>query len=491
LKIKAAEKKGEVPSTNATGLQIACLTKRDAMYSQWFWRFSSQLCAAAVASLPLGVLADDTLTITPSATYQTINGWVGVLPNTPLITQSDGSSFQTTEMINRAVNQLGLTSFRLDQPFSADVPSPNGSWQPNINGINPSNSNWATFNTTAGSGINTAITDTTINTWLKPLQAAVAANNPSNPSAFTLTTNPSWYNGGSTGTLPIWMQYNPGAYAEVLVSLDEYLAKKGLTPTFSTIMNEAGNNNNMTPALEAQVIIAMGPMLQAAGLSTKIDMGSGVGPNIAEQYATDPAMTSQVYKYVGAIAYHNYQGTSADKTALATTAASHGVVTMQNESDLATYNTMYDDLTNGNVSYWGNYGLGGYAAGAGIQYLNAGVDGASFSVPSQYWNYRQVMYYVRPGAVRVSASDSNSAIQPMAFTQTSGPFVGTTVVMGNLTSGASQTEDVNLSTGKYGISYAMGLSSGQMLTEQGIQTVTAGTPLKVAIPANAVLTVYP
>jgi len=436
---------------------------------------------AAIAALPCALKADDTLSINPSTTYQTIDGWVGVLG-------AQLSSFQTTEMINRAVNQLGLTSFRMDQPFSGNGPS-GTSWQSTINGIDPSNANWGTLDQLPG--INTAAADNLMTTWVLPLKAAVQAQN----EPFTLTTNPSWYNGGSTGVLPTWMQYNPGAYAEVLVSFDEYLRDKyGITPTFSTIINEAGNNNNMTPVLEAQVIEAMGPMLKAAGLSTQIDLGSGVGPNVAEQYATSPSMTPQVWQYVGAIAYHNYEGTSADKVALAATAASHGVVTMQNETDLATYNTMYDDLTNGDVSYWGNYGIGGYAAGAGIQYLNAGVDGASFSVPSQYWNYREVMYYVRPGAVRIGAADSNANIQPMAFRQTSGPFAGTTVVMGNIASGATtQIEDLSglAPNGKYGISYAKGLSSGQMLTEQGIQTASSTGALNVTVPANAVLTVYP
>jgi hypothetical protein len=310
------------------------------------------LSAAAVAVSPVWALADDTLTVNPTTTFQTIDGWVGVLG-------AQVSPFQTTEMINRAVNQLGLTSFRMDDPFSGNGPGVT-SWQATINGINPSNSNWTNLDQLPG--INTAAADSLINNWILPLKAAVQAEG----EPFTLTTNPSWYNGGSTGTLPVWMQYNPGAYAEVLVGFDEYLRDKyGVVPTFSTVINEAGNNNNMTPTLEAQVIEDAGPMLKAAGLNTQIDLGSGVGPNVAEQYATSPAMTSQVWQYVGAIAYHNYQGTSADKIALAVTAASHGVVTMQNETQLATYATMYDDLTNGNVSYWGNYGIGGYAAGQG------------------------------------------------------------------------------------------------------------------------------
>jgi hypothetical protein len=454
--------------------------------------------ALAVAPLSLPANADDSLSVNASQSFQTVGGWVGVVGNDPLL-----SSFQTSETINLAVNQLGLTSLRLDMPLS--VGETNGQFQPTLSGINPSNSNWSTFDTTANSGMNTVALDSIATSLLQPFQQAVASANPSNASAFTLTTNPSWYNGGGTGTLPQWMQNNPGAYAEVLVSLDEYLTHKyGITPTFSTIMNEAGNANNMTPALEAQVITAMGPMLKAAGLSTAIDLGSGENAQAAEQYATNSAMTSTVYQYVGAIDYHDYSDTNAasDKAALAATASANNVATMENEGQFSgnAFDNMFQDLTVANVSYWGQYYLSGYSAGGGIQYFNAGLDGASFSAPpQQMWTEREVMYYVRPGAIRIGTTASNTGLETMAFAQSGGPYAGTTVVIGNATASAA-TEDVSgLAPGQqYGISYALGgASPSQSLTELGIHTANDSGGLNVSVPAgsagtaNTVLTIYP
>ncbi len=325
--------------------------------------------------------------------------------------------------------------------------------------------------------------------WVVPLKQAVEANG----DPFTLITNPSWFSGGSSGTLPPWLVNSSGAYAEYLVSFDEYLRDKyGVAPTFSTIINEAAaqgsTTNLMTPALEAKVIIAMGPMLQAAGLTTKVDMAAGVGPDVSEYYASNAAMTSTVWKYVGAVSWHDYQGTSANKEAVYATASAHDALTTEDECELGTYSTMYDDLTNGNVSYWGQYGMTGYGTGTGIQYINSGVDGASFTLPPQYWNWHQVMHYVRPGAVRIAASNSNSAIQTMAFVQSTGPFVGMTVTMNN-TGTTTATEDITglAPNAKYGVSYAL----NSALTELGVMTSTSSGGLNVAIPAGAVMTVYP
>ena len=342
----------------------------------------------------------ETVSLDPAIQYQTIDGWVGVLGGSM-------SSFQTTEVINRAVNELGLTTFRLDMPFSDNNATEGRSWQWRIDGTNPSNINWSTFDTMPGVTYDATAADQQMTQWVVPLKNAVQASG----GTFGLITNPSWFNGGSTGQLPSWMQYDAGAYAEVLVSFDEYLAHKyNVTPTFSTIINEAGNNNLMTPALEAKVIKAMGPMLQAAGLSTKIQLAEGVGPNVSVTYASDPSMTSQVWKYVGSIGYHNYQGTATDKANLAGIAAAHNVATTEDEQAQMSgmFPEMYDDLTKGNVSYWGNYGIAGYGTGTGVQYLNAGADGASFTLPPNYWNWWEVMHYVRPGAVRFNVTSDDS-----------------------------------------------------------------------------------
>ena len=90
-------------------------------------------------------------------------------------------------------------------------------------------------------------------------------------NAFTLYTSQSFYNYGGSGHIPTWMDGNPGEYAENLVSFDEYLKTTyGIVWTFMTILNEEDNGTHMTPALNAEIIRAVGPLLQKAGLNTKI-----------------------------------------------------------------------------------------------------------------------------------------------------------------------------------------------------------------------------
>jgi hypothetical protein len=419
------------------------------------------------------------ITLNTNTTYQTMQGWVAVMG-------ASLSPFQTTQFLNRGGNELGLTAFRLDCPFNGNNATAGRSWTFRIDGTNPSRTNWASFDTLPGVSYNTnsgvQSMDESMTQWIVPMKQLVTARG----DPFILINNPSFYYGGSTGNLPSWMQYNYGEYAEYLVSFDEYQAHHyGVVPTYNTIINEAGNNNAMTPFLEAKVIKAMGPMLAAAGLSTKIQLAEGVGANVSQTYATDTNMDSEVWKYVGTASYHNYQGTSSNKAALYAAAVSHGVATVEEEMVLADFHSMYDDLVNGGVSIWGQYGIGGYASGAGTQYYNANYDGASITVPPQYWNWRQVMYYVRPGAVRIGTTSSDTNVLVMAF-QKNGKL---TVVMSNIDSAGNKTNTVsNLPPGVYGVSES--LSAGG-IAELGLQTVDSFGVLMVTNLYGSILTIYP
>ena len=424
------------------------------------------------------------ITLNTNTQYQTIRGWTGV-------SGAGLPPFQTQLIINRSVNELGITAVRFDCPFNGVSATAGRSWVFRIDGTSPSRTNWANFDTLPGvqySTNNTGVfsVDQQMTQWILPIKQLVETNG----DPFTLVDNPSFYFGGSTCTLPSWMQYNYGEYAEYLVSFNEYLAHHyGVVPTYNTIINEAGNNNAMTPFLEAKVIKAMGPMLQAAQLNTKIQLAEGVGANIAATYATDTNMDSDVWKYVGTISWHDYQGTSANKVSAYASAVAHGVMTV--EEELASsgngelFSFLYDDLVNGGVSYWGHYGICGYGSGTGIHYFNANYDGASITVWPGYYVERQVMHYVRPGAVRVAATTTDTNIQAMAFLNGG----KTTVVLANFYSTSNIVATVtNLPSGNYGVSYA---TAANGIAELGIQTVDGSGALTVTVLYDTVMTVYP
>jgi hypothetical protein len=432
----------------------------------------------AIASM-IGAVQAGTVTLVPSTQYQIMQGWVAVLGiggGTP--------NFQQQQMLNRGVNELGLTTLRLDLPFNGDSATEGVSWYWRIDNTNPSVANWASFDTLSGVTYNTVAADQLMTQAVVPFKQLVQTRG----DPFTMYTNPSFYTSGSTGPMPTWVQYNTGEYAEYLVSLAEYLSHKyGIAPNYMTIINEAGNNNAMTPSFEARVIKAVGPMLQAAGLSTKIQLAECVNSTNTLTYTQDSSMTSDVLKYVGTVSWHDY-GTqsSSSKASIYSYAQAHGLMTAETEMTLGTYQTMYDDIVNGGVSYWGQYFLGGDAAGGGIQYYNTGLDGASMSLPSQYWNWRQVINYVRPGAVRIGATSDDNSILTMAF-QKNGQ---TTVTLFNQSSPA-QTEMVtvaDLPAGNYGVSYS---TPSVGTTELGVQTVGVSNTLTVSVPDNSVLTIYP
>ncbi len=440
-------------------------------------RISQVICWAIVLFNP-GTMQGGSVILDTNTQYQTIRGWVavtgiGLLP----------PAFQQQQLISRGVNELGVTTLRLDLPFNGNSATQGRSWDFRIDYTNPGKTNWANFDTLPGVQYDTTAVDLLMSNTVVPFRQQVLANG----DPFTMYDNPSFYYSGSTGPMPAWIQYNTGEYAEYLVSLAEYLAHKyQIAPDYLTIINEAGNNNAMTPAFEARVIKAAGPMLQAAGLDTKVQLAECVNAVNTLSYVQDTNMTSDVLQYVATVSWHDYgtQSSSA-KASIFSCARSNHLMTAETETQLATYQTMYDDLVNGGNSYWGQYFLGGNSAGQGIQYLNTGLDGASMSVPSQYWNWRQVMNYVRPGAVRVSAISTDNSVLPMAFMKNGLP----TVILCN-TNPADPSIIMtvsNLPAGVYGVSES---TSGVGIAELGLQTNTTGT-LTVTDLYNGVLTLYP
>jgi hypothetical protein len=411
--------------------------------------------------------------------FQTIRGWVavcgiGLLP----------PAFQQQQLLSRAVNELGITTLRLDLPFNGNSATQGRSWDFRIDGTNPGKTNWANFDSMPGVQYDSTAADQLMSNTVVPFRQLVLAHG----DPFSMYDNPSFYYGGSTGPMPTWIQYNTGEYAEYLVSLAEHLAHKySIAPDYLTIINEAGNGNAMTPAFEARVIKAVGPMLHAAGLKTKVQLAECVNAVNTLTYVQDTNMTSEILQYVATVSWHDYGTQSSPaKASIYSYAQSNHLMTAETETQLATFQTMYDDLVNGGNSYWGQYFLGGNAAGQGIQYLNTGLDGASMSLPSQYWNWRQVMDYVRPGAVRIGATSTDNSILAMAFVKNGQPTV---ILCNTNSSNPSVAMTVsNLPAGTYGISES---TSGLDLTELGLQTVTATGTLIVTDLYNGVLTIYP
>jgi O-glycosyl hydrolase len=422
------------------------------------------LALVAVTACATTASADVNVTLDPTIRYQTILGWGAASYTPPWVSQSLRDA-----LIREAVNELGLTRLRLELPSGNQ--SDARAWEWLNDDWDPTHINWSAFDAAA---VDKRVTETVI-----PFKEAVEANG----DPFNLYVSPSFFNGGSSGAAPVWLLNNPGEYAEFALAFLSYLKNAyGIEADYYCILNEAGNNNPFNASVVAQMIKTLGPRLRAAGLSTKIQFPESVNARTAwNSYIQHVTGDEQMWQYVGCLSYHLYGTNDPYRSYIRDLGVSMGLPTAQTEYMNLNMNYLYDDLTLGGVSYWEIYGLG--------QCFQWNPDDTSFDRIGQYWNFRQVMHYVRPGAVRIEAGSSDSNLRVLAFTHDE----KITVVLIN-GSGSRLATISNLPAGTYAVCQSVG---GAVYQEMGLQTVTvprgrtgAGV-LSVNVPSNAVMTVYP
>lgn len=404
----------------------------------------------------LGPLAYPAVTVTldPSVDYQTVSGW-GASSYSPPWTTSE----LREEVIREAVNDLGLTRLRLEGTSGNRSNDRRWEW-PNDN-ADPEDIDWSAFNT-AGFDERTAETVT-------PFKDQVEANG----ELFNCYVSPSFFDGGSSGEVPPWLLHNPGEYAEFAEAFLLRLRDvHGIEADYYCILNEAGNNNPFTASVVARMIKALGPRLEALGLRTKIQFPECVNANTSWNYIQALRNDPEVWRYIGCVSYHLYGGNDA-RPSIRDFAWARSLPTGQTEYMGLTMDHLYDDFTLGGVSYWEIYGIGSQFQS---NYSRLGRTG-------RYWSFRQVMHYVRPGAVRIGATSDDPTVRVLAFVKNE----RTTVVLIN-GAGARTVNVDNLPAGDYGVSQSVG---DQPCQELGIEAVATKSGLTVSIPSNAVMTVYP
>jgi len=421
------------------------------------WKFRSAVLVLLV--MPSLLAADAVVTLDTNTRYQTILGWGAT------VTEIDLPAALRQQILDEAVNDLGLTRLRLEIPRRE--------WEDPLNDDgDPNHINWNAFKTTT--------TDRLMKDWVIPFKQRVEARG----EPFNLYVSPSFFDGGSTGSVPVWMLYSPGEYAEWATAFLLYLRNTyGVVADYYCICNEAGNNNPFTPQVVADMIKALGPRLQNLGFTTKIEFPESISPDTAWKYIQTTKDDADMWRWVGVITYHLY-GSRTSRPLIRDFALSKGIPTGQTEYMGTTIDDLYEDLTEGGVSFWEHYALIWYGddAGSGL-YFAANYNRTSFSRYREYWKFRQVMHYVRPGAVRVKATCSDSAVRPLAFVRDG----KVTVVLINK-GPALQVTVTNLPEGTYGVCQAV---SSNPYEELGLRTVGADGSLTVTAQANSVVTIWP
>ncbi len=417
------------------------------------------LAAVAVAALSAAALeAPVRVSIDADFKYQTILGWGAASWRPPWATQA-----LRDQILDEAVKELGLTRLRLEGPSGNRSDDRRWEWL-NDNG-DPDDINW--------DGFNTAKLDEKVSEWVAPFKERVEANG----EPFDLYVSPSFFDGGSSGSVPAWLLYSPGEYAEYAAAFLLHLENRhNLIANYYCICNEAGNNNPFTPSVIGTMIKALGRRLEALGLPTKIEFPECISANASWNYLQALQNDADVWRHVGVITYHLYGTNDPYRSYVRDFAVSRGLPTGQTEYMGLTINHLYDDLTLGGVSYWELYG----------QWISPNYDRTSFSRGEEHWNFRQVLHYVRPGAERVKTTSDNPALRPLAFVR-DGKM--TVVLLNNTAPQQARTATViGLPPGAYGVCQCVG---GAPYQELGLKTVEGKSDLTVNVPANAVLTLYP
>ncbi len=273
-----------------------------------------------------------------------------------------------------------------------------------------------------------------------------------------------------------WIMNHPGERAQQIWASAQYLKTNfGLNIAYGVIYNEPG----FTYSILSDDVKALGPRLLAQGLGTRIQYAEAVAPQTDWGYMTPVISDADMWPYVGRISFHNYGTADPYRAYLRDLGAARGLTTAQTEMGNPTFDDLFNDLTLAGVSYWEV----AYSPNATLVPA-PGLTG--FTPSSTYFRLRQLMHYVRPGALRIGTASSDPSVRVLAFLQ----GAAITTVIDN--TGSAQTIYLSgLPPGTYGQSRSP--SGGSSFQELGIRTVGAdGTLSLTNVPGSStVTTLYP
>ncbi len=411
-------------------------------------------------------LADVRVTIDASVEHQTFLGWGVTVLDDP-----DIPSWLRDQILDATVHDLGLTRVRQEYPRGNKADHRGWEWR-NDNG-DPDDFNWPAYST--------AQLDHIVTRWILPFKQRVEANG----EPFNLYVSPSFFVGGSTGGPPAWLLNSPAEYAEFALSAATFLRDNyGITPDYYTILIEAGNHNPFTSTVVGRMVRTLGPKFRSLGFSTLIQLPECVNSNTSWSYIQDLQDDPDIWPYVGLLSYHAYGGLES-RDDIRDFAVARGILTGQTETMGGTIGGIYEDLTEGGVSFWEQLGLVFYGNEPGSgDYFTANLNLSSFTRGQRYWDFRQIMHYVRPGAVRVDAISDDGRLRALAFVRGG----RTSVVLINQADAGLQTVHLRgLPAGTYGLSQSV---AHRVYEELGLHAVGGAGTLSLDIPDNAVLTIY-
>jgi O-glycosyl hydrolase len=200
---------------------------------------------------------------------------------------------------------------------------------------------------------------------------------------------------------------HPGERAQQIWASSLYLKTNyGINISYGVIYNEP----SMAYTILTDDIKALGPRFLAQGLATQVQYAEAVAPQTDWSYITPVLNDPDMWKYVGRISYHDYGTADPYRSYLRDFGSFKGLTTAQTEMGDPLFEDLYNDLTLAGVSYW----EAAYSAALTLT-NNTGL--TAFTPSGTYFRLRELMHYVRPGAVRIGAVSGDPSLHVLAFSQ--------------------------------------------------------------------------
>lgn len=420
-------------------------------------------CFLLFASVESIAFAQDSVAVNTGIQYQTIEGWGhggGVLGGTyGAFSMLDPSVADPVnyEYLDYLVDELGLTGSR----FTEVGPRTDGTGMDNGD---CDSIDWNKFQSNS-----LPVTEAGYLVYYKNKILAKGYT----PNFYSSTGYPT----NATSQKP-WVLNHPGERAQQIWASAVYMRDTyGINMKYDVIYNEP--NGVITSTILADDIKALAPRLATHGLNMHSQYAEAVNPQTDWNFINPLQSDSVLWSYTGRLSYHNYGTADPYRAQIYNFGLSKNIPTAQTEMAAPTFDDLYNDLTLGGTSYWEV----GYAATTTLV-ADSGL--TSFTPSGTYIRLHQVIHYVTPGAVRVSAVPNDALLHVLAFTKAG----AVTSIIDNTNAADKPVTLTGLPQGNYGLSRAQ--PGATTFEELGIQTVTASGAITLTAKGGSwVTTLYP
>ena len=443
-------------------------------------------------------LAADTATINGATTYQTMTGFgasEGFGEASTVMNASSAVQQQALGLLYSPTSGAGLNILRNEisadsgttiEPTAPSSPTATPSYLPLASIGQDQGQLWFAQQIKADYGVTNVFADA----WTAP---AFMKTNNSTSSGGAVCGSP-----GATCSSGDWRQ----AYANYLVQYAKDYSAAGIPLTYLGPENEANlstsyDSMQMSPAQTANFLDVLGPTLASSGLSTKMECCATEGWDYAQQYAAAIEADSTANADTAVFTSHGY-------TAPPTSPLS-GWSKPAWETEWSTFESwdpawddgtdasgltwaqhIYQGLTGANLSaflyWWGSTTPSENGDNEGLIQIN----GSTVAASGRLWAFANYSRYVHPGAVRIAATSSNSAVDLAAFKNTD----GTVAVVALNTGSAADPITYSLSgTGTpNGATVTPYLTNGSNNVAAQAATSVSGGSFSASIPARSLVT---